>query len=126
MLRARIGLVILASVLLAIAVPVTAAYHGVSSLVSDQLDYGLQDRSHIVLAALELDRLPPARPDTVEQLLLPDGTARPLVPGRTALPVSTRAREVARTGQGSYQEDATVDGTPTASSPRPAPTGRAR
>ncbi|WP_416875115.1 HAMP domain-containing sensor histidine kinase [Kitasatospora sp. SC0581] len=113
MLRTRIGLVVLASVLLAIAVPVTAAYRGVSTLVSDQLDRSLRDRAETVLAALDLGRLPPARPDTVEQLLPADGTARPLAPGGgPALPVSERALEVARTGQGSRQEDATVDGTP--------------
>ncbi|MFD0396673.1 sensor histidine kinase [Kitasatospora sp. NPDC127121] len=113
MLRTRIGLVVLASVLLAIAVPVTAAYRGVSTLIADQLDRSLEDRAHTVLAALDLDRPPPARPDTVEQLLLPDGTTRPLgAPGGPALPVSDRAREVARTAQGAHQEDATVDGTP--------------
>ncbi|MFF0295966.1 ATP-binding protein [Kitasatospora sp. NPDC004614] len=112
MLRTRIGLVVLASVLLAIAVPVTAAYRGVSALVSDQLDRSLQDRSRTVLDALDLGRLPPARPDMVEQLLPADGAARPLTPGGPALPVSARALEVARTGQGSHQEDVTVDGTP--------------
>ncbi|MFD7454455.1 ATP-binding protein [Kitasatospora sp. NPDC059827] len=112
MLRARIGLVVLASVLLAIAVPVVAAYRGVTTLVADQLDLSLVDRADTVLAAVDLDRVPLPRPDTVEQLLAPDGTARPLTPGAAALPVSDRAREVARTGQGSHQEDIEIDGTP--------------
>ncbi|WP_316528221.1 sensor histidine kinase [Kitasatospora brasiliensis] len=112
MLRTRIGLVVLASVLLAIAVPVISAYRGVSTLVSDQLDRSLQDRTQTVLTALDLGRLPPVRPDTVEQLLPADGPAQKLTPGAPALPVSARALEVARTGQGSHQEDATVDGTP--------------
>ncbi|MFG3224754.1 sensor histidine kinase [Kitasatospora sp. NPDC048194] len=124
MLRARIGLVVLASVLLAIAVPVVAAYRGVSTLVADQLDRSLADRADTVLSALDLDRVPAARPDTVEQLLAPDGTARPLTPGAAALPVSDRAREVARTGQGSHQEDAEVDGTPYGLLTRALPDGR--
>ncbi|MFF0413077.1 ATP-binding protein [Kitasatospora sp. NPDC004745] len=122
MLRTRIGLLVIAAVLLAIAVPVTSAYRGVSDLVAEQLDRGLDDRADTVIAALDTDRRPAARPDTVEQLLLPDGTVQPLAapagtteppaPPRPALPVSPRALEVARTGQGAHQEDATVAGTP--------------
>ncbi|MFF2078406.1 ATP-binding protein [Kitasatospora sp. NPDC058162] len=124
MLRARIGLVVLASVLLAIAVPVVAAYRGVSTLVADQLDRSLADRADTVLTALDLGRVPTARPDTVEQLLDPDGTARPLTPGAAALPVSDRARAVARTGQGSHQEDAELGGTPYGVLTKARPDGR--
>ncbi len=108
MLRTRITLVVVAATLLAIAVSVVSSYRGVTGLVSDQFDRALVDRADAVAAVLDAGRVPAERPDTTEQLLLPDGTVRPLSPGRPALPVPPGALAVARAGEGAVTDEITV------------------
>ncbi|MEV6974024.1 HAMP domain-containing sensor histidine kinase [Kitasatospora sp. NPDC093806] len=108
MLRARIALVVVAATLLAIAVTVTTSYRSVSGLVAEEFDRVLADRADTVVALLDAGRTPAPRPDTTEQLLLPDGTVRPLSPGREPLPVPPGALELARDGLGTRAEEITV------------------
>ncbi|MFE6746249.1 ATP-binding protein [Kitasatospora purpeofusca] len=108
MLRTRITLVVVAATLLAIVVSVVSSYRGVTAMVADQFDRALVDRADAVAAVLDAGRVPAERPDTAEQLLLPDGTVRPLAPGRTALPVPPGALDVARSGEGRLTAETTV------------------
>lgn len=80
MLRTRITLVVVAATLLAVVVSVVSSYRGVTGMVADQFDRALVDRADAVAAVLDAGRVPDERPDTAEQLLLPDGTVRPLSP----------------------------------------------
>ncbi|MFE6861662.1 ATP-binding protein [Nocardia sp. NPDC057668] len=100
MLRTRLTLVAVAASIAAIVVAIVTAYQSVSPLVADQVDRGLADRADTVLALLDAGAALPVRPDMTEQLLLPDGTVRPLTPGREPLPVNDSDLAVARTGQG--------------------------
>ncbi|MFB7382280.1 HAMP domain-containing sensor histidine kinase [Kitasatospora purpeofusca] len=108
MLRTRITLVVVAATLLAILVSVVSSYRGVTGMVADQFDRALVDRADAVAAVLDAGRVPAERPDTAEQLLLPDGTVRPLSPGRAALPVPPGALAVARSGEGRLTAETTV------------------
>ncbi|WP_159394264.1 HAMP domain-containing protein, partial [Streptomyces sp. NRRL S-495] len=108
MLRTRITLVVVAATLLTILVSVVSSYRGVTGLVADQFDRALVDRADAVAAVLDAGRVPAERPDTAEQLLLPDGTVRPLSPGRSALPVPPGALAVARSGEGRLTAETTV------------------
>ncbi|MFB8239529.1 ATP-binding protein [Kitasatospora purpeofusca] len=108
MLRTRITLVVVAATLLAIVVSVVSSYRGVTGMVADQFDRALVDRADAVAAVLDAGRVPAERPDTAEQLLLPDGTVRPLSPGRTALPVPPGALAVARSGEGRLLAETTA------------------
>ncbi|RLV04471.1 two-component sensor histidine kinase [Streptomyces griseocarneus] len=126
MLRARITLVAVAAAALAIVITVLTSYRNVSGLVADQLDRALDDRADTVITLLAASRhQPPVRPDMSEQLLLADGTVRPLTPGHGPLPVSDAARQVARTGRGTSREDVTVDGTQYGVLTKPLPDGGA-
>ncbi|MGX1804149.1 HAMP domain-containing sensor histidine kinase [Nocardia sp. NPDC055321] len=100
MLRTRLTLVAVAASIAAIVVAIVTAYQSVSPLVADQVDRGLADRADTVLALLDAGAALPVRPDMTEQLLLPDGTVRPLTPGREALPVNDSDLAVARAGRG--------------------------
>ncbi|MFD8088103.1 ATP-binding protein [Kitasatospora sp. NPDC059722] len=111
MLRARITAVVIAAALFAIGVSVTASYRGVRDLVADQFDRSLNDRADAVAVILDASRRPDPRPDTTEQLVLADGTVELLTAGRAPLPVPPGALDVARSGQGTREEDVTVDGT---------------
>ncbi|MEV0192735.1 HAMP domain-containing sensor histidine kinase [Kitasatospora purpeofusca] len=108
MLRTRISLVVVAATLLAVIVAVVSSYRGVTAMVADQFDRALVDRADAVAAVLDAGRVPAERPDTAEQLLLPDGTVRPLAPGRTALPVPPGALDVARSGEGRLTAETAV------------------
>ncbi|MFD9067012.1 ATP-binding protein [Kitasatospora purpeofusca] len=108
MLRTRITLVVVAATLLAVVVSVVSSYRGVTGMVADQFDRALVDRADAVAAVLDAGRVPAERPDTAEQLLLPDGTVRPLSPGRAALPVPPGALDVARSGEGRLTAETTV------------------
>ncbi|MFI6869505.1 ATP-binding protein [Nocardia sp. NPDC050406] len=110
MLRTRITLVAVTAVAAAIVVAVVTAYRTVSPLVADQVDRGLSDRADTVLALLRADAPLPVRPDMTEQLLLPDGTVRPLTPGRNPLPVTAADRAIAVTGAGVNETEIEVDG----------------
>ncbi|MBF6177153.1 HAMP domain-containing sensor histidine kinase [Nocardia otitidiscaviarum] len=110
MLRTRITLVAVFAVTVAIVVTIVTAYRNVSPLVADQVDRGLTDRADTVLALLAADAPLPVRPDMTEQLLLPDGTVLPLVPGRAPLPVTAADRAIAAAGSGRNETEIEVDG----------------
>ncbi|MFI5781937.1 ATP-binding protein [Nocardia sp. NPDC051570] len=110
MLRVRITLVAVTAVVAAILVAIVTAYQGVAPLVADQIDRGLSDRADTVAALLDSGAPIPGRPDMTEQLLTVDGAVRALAPGRAALPVSEADRAIARSGDGTAESDATVDG----------------
>ncbi|ATL68714.1 HAMP domain-containing sensor histidine kinase [Nocardia terpenica] len=110
MLRAKLTLVAVGAAIIAILVTVVTSYRTVSPLVGTQFDRGLSDRADAVLALLDTDHPIPVRPDMIEQLLLPDGTVRPLDPGRKPLPVTETERAVARGGQASAERDIVIDG----------------
>ncbi|QCX81825.1 Signal transduction histidine-protein kinase/phosphatase MprB [Streptomyces sp. YIM 121038] len=109
-LRTKITLVVVAAAVLAIGGTVVASYRSVSDLVAGELERGLEDRADTVTTLLGASRKPPVRPDVTEQVLLADGTVRPLNPGRDRLPVSDADREVARTGTGTSRQDVFVSG----------------
>ncbi|WP_169813195.1 sensor histidine kinase [Nocardia jejuensis] len=110
MLRTKVTLVAVTAIVAAILVTIVTAYRAVSPLVADQIDRGLTDRADTVLAVLDAGATPPVRPDVTEQLLLPDGTVRPLTPGRDPLPVTDADRAVARAGQGANETEVVADG----------------
>ncbi|WP_225731153.1 MULTISPECIES: HAMP domain-containing sensor histidine kinase [unclassified Nocardia] len=112
MLRARITLVVIVVAVAAIAFTMASSYRGVRDLVADELDRGLNDRLDAVSALLDTGRTLPPRSDMTEQLLLPDGSVRPLTPGAAALPVSAADRAVADTGIGTAAADIELDGEP--------------
>ncbi|MEV6767500.1 HAMP domain-containing sensor histidine kinase [Nocardia sp. NPDC051030] len=110
MLRARITFVAVTAVVAAILVTVVSAYRMVTPLIADQIDRGLADRVDTVLAILGTTSPLPVRPDMTEQLLTPDCTVTPLIPGRDPLPVSDADCAVARTGSGTAETDVVVGG----------------
>ncbi|GGV31610.1 HAMP domain-containing sensor histidine kinase [Streptomyces spectabilis] len=124
-LRTKVTLVVVAAVVLAITVTVAASYRSVSELVGNELERGLEDRADTVTTLLAASRKPPVRPDTTEQLLLADGTVRPLSPGRHLLPVSEADRRVARTGAGTNRRDVVVSGREYGVLTKPLPDGGA-
>ncbi|MFD9902932.1 ATP-binding protein [Streptomyces sp. NPDC059063] len=124
-LRTKVTLVVVAAAVFAITVSVAASYRNVSDLVADELERGLEDRADMVTTLLSASRKPPARADMTEQLLLPNGTVRPLSPGPDRLPVSDPARRVARTGTGSSREDVVVSGREYGVLTKPLPDGGA-
>ncbi|MVU83443.1 HAMP domain-containing protein [Nocardia sp. ET3-3] len=99
-MRTRLTLVALATTVAAILIAMLTAYRSVSPLIADQVERGLEDRAATVRSLLDAGAPLPVRPDTTEQLLLPDGTVRVLTPGREPLPVNDSDRAIARTGQG--------------------------
>lgn len=112
MLRIRITLVAVVAAIAAIVVTVVTTYHSVAPLVVGQFERGLSDRTDTLLAVLPAGAPLPVRPDTTEQLLLPDGTVQVLTPGRNPLPVTEADREVARTGRGTVTVSVELDGAP--------------
>ncbi|TLF76808.1 HAMP domain-containing sensor histidine kinase [Nocardia cyriacigeorgica] len=108
MLRTRLTVLVVGAVVAAIAATLMLSYPGVVELVDDQFDRSLNDRADAVIAVLPA-RLP-ERPDTTEQLLLPDGTVSALVPRRPELPVTDADRVVARTATGTTTHDAEIGG----------------
>ncbi|MFJ7206548.1 ATP-binding protein [Streptomyces sp. NPDC098789] len=110
MLRTKITLVVIAAAALAMTLAATLSYRGVSDVVAEQFDRALDERAVTAVALLGVDRTPPVRPDTTEQVLSAAGAVRPLDPGRAALPVPESALAVARGARASAREDITVDG----------------
>ncbi|MEV6559517.1 HAMP domain-containing sensor histidine kinase [Nocardia sp. NPDC051756] len=125
MLRARITAVAVAATAVAIVVIVGSFYSGTSGVVADQLDRSLNDRADTVLAVLDSGRPLSARPDTVEQILSPDGAVRVLGSGDQPLPISDADRAVARTGSGTVESDLDFDGQSYGLLTRPRPGGGA-
>ncbi|MGK5543548.1 HAMP domain-containing sensor histidine kinase [Streptomyces sp. URMC 127] len=110
---------------LAISLAALMSYRGVSALVADELERGLDDRASTVVSLLAAGLTPPARPDMTEQIVSADGTVRPLAPGRDVLPVPPGALRVARTGKGVSSVDIVVSGTEYDTLTRPLPGGGA-
>ncbi|MBP2401493.1 HAMP domain-containing sensor histidine kinase [Streptomyces syringium] len=125
MLRTKITAVVAVAAALAISLAAFLSYRGVSDLVADELERGLDDRTNIVVTLLAAGLTPPARPDMTEQVVSAQGTVRPLAPGRDALPVSPGALRVARTGKGESRADIVVSGTEYGTLTRPLPGGGA-
>ncbi|KAA8889011.1 HAMP domain-containing protein [Nocardia colli] len=125
MLRARITAVAVAATTVAIVVIVGSFYGRTSEVVADQLDRSLNDRADTVLAVLDSGGSLSPRPDTVEQILLPDGTVRLLGSGYQPLPISDADRAVARTGSRTVESDLDVDGQSYGLLTRPRPGGGA-
>lgn len=101
MLRTRIAAVAVAVTMLAIAIILATSYRHARELVIEQLERSLSDRADAVVAGLNSGAVLPPRPDTVEQLVRPDGSVKMLTPGGRLLPVTDADREIARTGAGS-------------------------
>ncbi|GAB2511273.1 ATP-binding protein [Nocardia heshunensis] len=128
-MRARLTLVVFTATVVAIVVALVTAYRSVSPLVAAQVDRSLGDRADTVLAVLRaadaqsvtggaavimpggavpVGAMLPVRSDMTEQLLLADGTVRPLTAGRDPLPVSASDLAIARAGSGSVETDVMV------------------
>lgn len=125
MLRTKITAVVAAAAALAISLAALMSYRGVSDLVADELERGLDDRTNTVITLLAAGLTPPTRPDTIEQVVSAQGAVRPLAPGRDALPVTPDALRVARTGKGESRADVVVSGTEYGTLTRPLPGGGA-
>ncbi|MEV7414761.1 HAMP domain-containing sensor histidine kinase [Streptomyces sp. NPDC089919] len=125
MLRAKITGVLVAAAALAICLAALLSYRGVSDLVADELERGLEDRVRTVTTLLDAGLIPPARPDMVGQTVSAGGVVTPLAPGRDPLPVPPDALRVARTGHGSWRADLVVAGTEYGVLARPLPGGGA-
>ncbi|MFD6157079.1 HAMP domain-containing protein [Nocardia sp. NPDC060256] len=125
MLRARITAVAVAATAVAIVVIVGSFYRGTSEVVADHLDRSLNDRADTVLAVLGTGATLSPRPDTVEQILSPDGTVRLLGSSGHPLPVSDADRAIARTGSGTVESDLDFDGQSYGTLTRPRPGGGA-
>lgn len=124
-LRTKITAVVALTAALAISLAAVMSYRGVGDLVGDELERGLDDRTHTVVAFLAAGLTPPARPDMTEQIVSADGAVRPPAPGRDALPVPPDALRVARTGQGEARADVVVGDTEYGTLTRPLPGGGA-
>ncbi|MEU1671008.1 HAMP domain-containing sensor histidine kinase [Streptomyces roseifaciens] len=124
-LRTKVTAVVAAAAALAIALAALMSYRGVSDLVADELERGLDDRTNTVVTLLDADLAPPTRPDMIEQVVSAQGAVRPLTPGRDTLPVSPDALRVARTGKGESRADVVVSGTEYGTLTRPLPGGGA-
>ncbi|ATL31451.1 HAMP domain-containing sensor histidine kinase [Streptomyces formicae] len=125
MLRTKITAVVVAAAALAMALAAVMSYRGVSGLVGDELERGLDDRADTVVALLAAELPPPPREDTTEQVVSAKGTVRQLSPGAVRLPVSEAALRVAGTGRGESRADIDVDGTEYGVLTRPLPGGGA-
>ncbi|WP_055697497.1 HAMP domain-containing sensor histidine kinase [Streptomyces silaceus] len=125
MLRTRITAVVVGAAALAIALAAVMSYRGVSGLVADELDRGLDDRSDTVVTLLAAGLTPPPRADMVEQVVSARGSVRRLSSDGPELPVSSSALRVARTGQGESRRDVVVSGTEYGTLTRPLPGGGA-
>ncbi|MFJ5677918.1 ATP-binding protein [Streptomyces sp. NPDC093097] len=125
MLRTKITAVVAAAAALAMSLAALMSYRGVSNLVGDELERGLADRTSTVVTLLAAGLTPPARPDMIEQVVSAQGAVRPLAPGREALPVSSDALRVARTGKGESRVDVVVSETEYGTLTRPLPGGGA-
>ncbi|MEU5049194.1 HAMP domain-containing sensor histidine kinase [Streptomyces sp. NPDC021096] len=124
-LRTKVTAVVAAAAALAISLAAFMSYRGVSDLVADELERGLDDRTNTVVTLLAAGLAPPTRPDMIEQVVSAQGAVRPLAPGRDALPVSPDALRVARTGKGESRADVVVSGTEYGTLTRPLPGGGA-
>ncbi|GGO39508.1 HAMP domain-containing sensor histidine kinase [Streptomyces lasiicapitis] len=124
-LRTKVTAVVVAAAALAMALTAVMSYRGVSELVADELDRGLDDRTNTVITLLDADLTPPPRKDMTEQVLSAGGTVRRLTPGGTELPVSAADLRVARTGRGESRTDVVVSGTEYGVLTRPLPGGGA-
>ncbi|MFE3195043.1 ATP-binding protein [Nocardia sp. NPDC059240] len=129
-MRTRLTLVVFTATVVAIVVALVTAYRSVSPLVAAQVDRSLGDRADTVIAVLRaadaqsvsgggagpimpggavpVGAMLPVRSDMTEQLLLADGTVRPLTTGRDPLPVSASDLAVARAGSGSVETEIMV------------------
>ncbi|MBL1077724.1 HAMP domain-containing histidine kinase [Nocardia sp. 2] len=105
MLRTRITLVAVGAAAVAILITVVLSYRATVPVIAGQIDRNLSDRVDTVLALLDTNTPVPARADTTEQLVHPDGTVTLLTPGRDPLPVTDIDREIARSGQGEAHID---------------------
>ncbi|MFJ2769242.1 ATP-binding protein [Streptomyces sp. NPDC087300] len=125
MLRTKITAVVVAAAALAMALAAVMSYRGVSGLVGDELERGLDDRADTVVTLLTADLSPPPRDDMTEQVVSAEGKIRQLSAGGTELPVSAADLRVARSGRGEAREDVDVDGTEYGVLTRPLPGGGA-
>ncbi|MEV5981491.1 HAMP domain-containing sensor histidine kinase [Streptomyces sp. NPDC052114] len=125
MLRTRITAVVVGAAALAMALAAVMSYRGVSELVADELDRGLDDRSTTVITLLAAGLPPSPRADMVEQVVSAQGSVRRLSPEGPELPVSAAVLRVARTGQGESRRDVVVSGTEYGTLTRPLPGGGA-
>ncbi|WP_372405394.1 ATP-binding protein [Streptomyces luteireticuli] len=124
-LRTKITAVVATAAALAMSLAAFMSYRGVSTLVADELDRGLDDRTNTVVAFLAAGLTPPARTDMIEQVVSARGTVKPTAPGRDTLPVPPDALRVARTGKGESRADVVVSGTEYGTLTRPLPGGGA-
>ncbi|MDT0449115.1 HAMP domain-containing sensor histidine kinase [Streptomyces hesseae] len=124
-LRTKVTAVVAVAAALAISLAAFMSYRGVSALVADELERGLDDRATIVVGLLAAGLTPPARPDMIEQIVSGQGAVRPLAPGRDTLPVPPDALRVAQTGKGASRADVVVSGTEYGTLTRPLPGGGA-
>ncbi|MFI6638585.1 ATP-binding protein [Streptomyces sp. NPDC050504] len=125
MLRTKITAVVVAAAALAMALAAVMSYRGVSDLVGDELERGLDDRTDAVVALIDAGLTPPPREGMVEQVVSADGVVRQLAPGGVRLPVPVAALRVAGTGTGESREDVVVSGTEYGVLTRPLPGGGA-
>jgi two-component system, OmpR family, sensor histidine kinase MprB len=152
--RQRLTLLTAAGIALVLVVGSAATYVVVRSQLRDQVDQSLRGQSGAVMIVGTLDDpeqslsrragtgdrprqrstlsvriVPPEQdfgdaPSFFQVIDLRGERIAPAV-GRTALPISSRALEVARTGTGAFYDDVEVKGTPMRLYVRPAGTGRA-
>ncbi|MFE7129489.1 ATP-binding protein [Streptomyces sp. NPDC057638] len=125
MLRSKITAVVVAAAALAMALAAVMSYRGVSELVDNELERGLEDRMHSVHTLVAAGLTPPPRQGMADQILSDRGTVRRLTPSGPRIPVSASALKVARTGQGGHMADVVIDGTDYVILTRPLPHGGA-
>ncbi|GHC99692.1 two-component sensor histidine kinase [Streptomyces finlayi] len=125
MLRTKITAVVVAAAALAMTLAAVMSYRGVSDLVGEEMERGLEDRTHTVHTLVSAGLAPPPRRGIADQVVSERGTVRRLTPSGPEIPVSAAALEVARTGKGGHLEDLVVDGTEYGVLTRPLPRGGA-
>ncbi|UFQ13580.1 MULTISPECIES: HAMP domain-containing sensor histidine kinase [Streptomyces] len=124
-LRTKITAVVVAAAALAVTLAAAMSYRGVSDLVGEELERGLEDRMHTVHTLVAAGLTPPPQRGGADQVVSGQGAVRRLTPSGPRLPVSAAALRVARTGKGGHREDLVVDGTEYGVLTRPLPGGGA-
>ncbi|MCX5205530.1 HAMP domain-containing histidine kinase [Streptomyces sp. NBC_00237] len=125
LLRTKITAVVVAAAALAMALAAVMSYRGVSDLVGEELERGLEDRMHTVHTLVVAGLTPPPRRGIADQVVSERGTVRRLTPSGPRIPVSAAALRVAATGQGGFVEDLVIGGTEYGVLTRPLPGGGA-
>ncbi|MFJ2740728.1 ATP-binding protein [Streptomyces sp. NPDC087440] len=125
LLRTKITAVVVAAAALAMTLAAVMSYRGVSDLVGEELERGLEDRMHTVHTLVAAGLAPPPRRGIADQVVSERGTVRRLAPSGPDIPVSAAALKVARTGKGTHLEDLVVDGTEYGVLTQPLPRGGA-